>query len=344
MKLGSSERRGIVTGGTWCADHNKFLSHWPGEEEEVEILRNDVRGGGSACNFAIDMKRLDPEMPVSTIGLVGDDENGRVLIAEADAAGIDRSNLVVVKHGQTSHTDAYTSAQTGRRTHLYLPGTANELTPDHFDFSQVQARILHLGLPGVHAGLDGPWQGDANGWVTVLKKARDCGIATNLELCSIPAERLAELVRPCLEHLDLLVVNDFEISAIAGFDVSHGSSIDFDQCMEAALKVLDQGAMQMVVTHFPAGAIAVDADGAQYSRPSVNIPNDEITGTNGAGDAFAAGLLYGLHQDWDVAAALELGHATAAASVRGLGTTDSVGSWSECLDLASAWGWRESFE
>jgi len=73
MRLGCPTRKGIVTGGTWCADHNKFVTHWPGEEEVVEILTNEVRGGGSACNLGIDMKRLDPDIPVSTIGLIGDD-------------------------------------------------------------------------------------------------------------------------------------------------------------------------------------------------------------------------------------------------------------------------------
>ncbi|MEP2028792.1 MAG: carbohydrate kinase family protein [Paracoccaceae bacterium] len=342
MRLGASERRGIVTGGTWCADHNKFVSHWPGEEEVVEILKNEVRGGGSACNLAIDMKRLDPDFPVSTIGLVGDDEDGRILIAEADAAGIDRSHLIIADEGRTANTDAFTSAKTGRRTHLYLPGTAAELTPDHFDFSDVGARILHLGLPGVHPKLDAAWRDDANGWVTILKKARAEGIATNLELCSIPAERIATIVRPCLPHLDLLVVNEYEIAAIAGHETGHGSSVDADQCMNAAIDVMDEGSMQLVVVHFPMGAVAVDANGTQYSKPSVNVPKDEIKGTNGAGDAFAAGLVYGLHQEWDAATALELGHASAAASVRGLGTTDTVMAWSQCLELASSWGWRSA--
>ncbi|MGI9394364.1 MAG: carbohydrate kinase family protein [Boseongicola sp.] len=343
MKLGSASRKGIVTGGTWCADHNKFVSHWPGEEEVVEIHTNEVRGGGSACNLAINMKRLDPDIPVSTIGLIGDDENGRILIAEADAVGIDRSCLGVSDKGRTSHTDAFTSADTGRRTHLYLPGTAAELTPDHFDFSQVNARILHLGLPGIHAKLDAGWGNDANGWVTILRKAREAGIVTNLELCSIPAERIAEISRPCLAHLDLLVVNDFEIAAIAGVSAGHSTSVDVQNCMAAARAVLAEGSMQLVVAHFPAGAVAVSSDGEEFVKPSVAVPPDSVLGTNGAGDAFAAGLLFGLHQDWNVERAMELGHAAAGASVRSLGTTDTVVTWRECLELASIWGWRASF-
>ena len=90
------------------------------------------------------------------------------------------------------------------------------MTPDSFDFSSTRARILHLGLPGAHKAMDGPWRGDANGWVAVLRKARASGLAANLELMTTRADRLAELGRPCLPHLDWLIVNDYEIGALAG--------------------------------------------------------------------------------------------------------------------------------
>ena len=343
MRLGSSSRRGILTGGTWCADHNKLVSHWPSEEEVVEILSNDVRGGGSACNLAVDMKRLDADLPVSTIGLIGDDEDGKILLAEVDAAGIERSGLVVAKNGRTSYTDAFTTLTSGRRTHLYLPGTAAELKPDHFDFSSTNARILHLGLPGVHPRMDIAWGDDSNGWVTVLKEAKRAGVATNLELNSIAADKIAELVRPCLEHLDLLVVNDYEIAAVAGSAVKAGTEVNAKHCVEAARRVLELGAMQLVVVHFPRGAVALSTDGAEFSIPSVSVPSDAIQGTNGAGDAFAAGLIYGLHENWSIKDSILLGHASAAASMRGLGTTDTVVPWRECLGLASQWGWRDTF-
>lgn len=342
MRLGSPTRKGIVTGGTWCADHNKLVTHWPGEEEVVEILANEIHGGGSACNLGIDLKRLDPEIPVSTIGLIGDDVDGRILMAEADSAGIERSGLMVAEDSNTSHTDAFTADDTGKRTHLYSPGAAAQLSPDHFEFSGVRARFLHLGLPGVHAKLDGAWGDDENGWVTVLKKARAAGLATNLELCSIPAARIAQIVRPCLAHLDLLIVNDFEIAAIAGQDTTPKPDVDVQQCLMAAHKVLSMGSMQLVISHFPSGAVAVSRDGAETLSPSVNIPSEEVRGTNGAGDAFAAGVLYGLHQNWSVTEAIELGHASAAASVRGLGTTGTVIAWQDSLALASRWGWRRA--
>ena len=98
--------------------------------------------------------------------------------------------------------------------------------------------------------------------------------------------------------------------------------------------------MQLVVVHFPGGAVAITKDKEELLVPSVAIPAKEIVGTNGAGDAFAAGILYGLHEDWPLAEIINLGHAAAAASVRSLGTTDAGMSWQECVELASTWGWR----
>ena len=41
-----------------------------------QVLAVDRQGGGSACNMAIDLKRLDPDFPVETMGVIGDDDDG----------------------------------------------------------------------------------------------------------------------------------------------------------------------------------------------------------------------------------------------------------------------------
>ena len=66
-------RHGFVTGGCWCVDRNKTIPFWPDEDMSIAVSASVLRGGGSACNFAIDIRKLDPAMPVETIGLVGDD-------------------------------------------------------------------------------------------------------------------------------------------------------------------------------------------------------------------------------------------------------------------------------
>src|SRR5689334_11424565 len=278
-----SGRRGFVTGGTWCVDRNKIVDFWPSEDGVAEILQADRRGGGSGCNFAVDIRRLDPSVPVETIGLVGDDEDGRFLLAEADAAGIDRRQLHVAPGLVTNYSDAFVSQRTGRRTHIFEAGASAHLTPDHFDFAATTGRILHLGLPGIHRILDARFGEDANGWVTILRRAKRAGLETNLEMVSIDREKLAGIVRPCLPHLDYLVVNDFEIGALSGLATVGDGKTDIAATMKAAAAVIAAGAMSIVVVHFPMGAVIATRDRVE-ARPSVAVPPEAIVSANGAGD------------------------------------------------------------
>jgi sugar/nucleoside kinase (ribokinase family) len=237
--------------------------------------------------------------------------------------------------------DAINALDTGRRTHFFHPGVAAAMTPEHFDFSATRARVLHLGLPGAHAAMDAPWRGDANGWVSVLRTARAAGLTTNLELMTTSAERLAELGRPCLPHLDLLIVNDFEIGALAGLPTRRADgSTDAAAVGRAIVRTLALGAMRWVVAHFPEGAVLGGREGEQVALGSVAAPAGAIAGVNGAGDAFAAGMIYGLHEGWPIEECLRLAHAVAAASMRAVSTTEGVATVGACLALAERWGLR----
>ena len=86
----SKTRACIRTGGTWCTDHNKSVDFWPSEKGLAQISDVKVRGGGSACNLAIDIKRLDPTLDVSTIGLLGEDVDGQLLRRLAQNEGLKR--------------------------------------------------------------------------------------------------------------------------------------------------------------------------------------------------------------------------------------------------------------
>ena len=160
-------------------------------------------------------------------------------------------------------------------------------------------------------------------------------------LCSLPAERLSDTVRPCLGHLDYLIINDFEVAALAGRPVQHGEETDLAACLENARDVLASGSMELLVVHFPLGSIAMSREGDPLITPSVAIPKEAVAGPNGAGDAFASGILYGLHQGWNLKATMHLAHAVAAASMRHIGTTDGIDRWQKCLEIASAYGLRD---
>jgi sugar/nucleoside kinase (ribokinase family) len=334
------DRRGVATAGTWCVDANKTIAAWPAEDSTNEILAVDRQGGGSGCNMAIDLKRLDPAFPVETMGLVGDDDGGRFLLAQCDAFGVERQGLVSLPGGATMSVDAFNVGATGRRTHFFHQGVAALMSPEDFDFSRSRARFLHLGLPGAHVRMDAPWRDDANGWVATLRAARRCGLRANLELMSIARERIAALARPCLPHLDMLIVNDFEIGAVAGIETRDARGANPKAIARAVEAALSQGAMRLVVAHFPEGAIAATREGGRFALGSLAMPKEAVAGANGAGDAFAAGMLYGVHEGWRIEDSLRLAHACAAASMRAVSTTAGVAPVAECLALAEKWGLR----
>ena len=139
----------------------------------------------------------------------------------------------------------------------------------------------------------------------------------------------------------MLIVNDFEIGALAGRETRHSDgSTDGAAVRRAIDDALELGAMRWVVAHFPEGAVAGARDGARFALGSVAIPVSAVAGANGAGDAFAAGMILGLHEDWPIADCLRLAHASAAASMRAVSTTEGVASVAECLALAEKWGMR----
>lgn len=333
-------RRGVLTAGTWCVDNNKTLERFPVEDTMSVYVEIDRQGGGSGCNMAIDLKKLDPSFHVETMGIVGDDDDGRFLAAQCDEYGIERAHLQLIAGGATPFTDCLNSEESGKRTHLFFPGVANVLSPEHFDFSTTRARILHLGLPGAHKIMDAPWRADSTGWAPVLRAARQAGLQTNLELVSTTRDKIRHFGRSCLPHLDLLIVNDYEIGAVADIETRDGTRTRVSRVTDALKAVFEYGPLTLAVAHFPEGAIAVTRDGTVTRIGSVAIPDDAIVGVNGAGDAFAAGVLYGWHEGRAIDDALRLGHACAAASMRSAATTSSVVPVDACLKLAAQWGFR----
>jgi sugar/nucleoside kinase (ribokinase family) len=319
-----------------------LINVWPEEEHTAFIIAEEQQCGGSGANASIDLKLLGAPFPVDAIGLVGDDDDGRFLRGVCEAAGVGSSQLRVSATLHTSHTFVMTARPTGRRTFFHHQGTHALLTPDHFDFGQTGAAILHLGLPGELDTMDAPWQGEPSGWVAVLRKARSAGLKTNMEFAPIPHGALAPLARACLPHLDYLIINDAEAGEVAGVPTVLRGTADAAACEAAALAIRQESPAELIVVHFPLGAIAVTRDGTITRKPSVRVPQEAIVGSVGAGDAFAAGMLLGIHEDWALDRSLALAHATAAASLRALTTTGAVESWQSCLKLADAWGWREA--
>jgi len=327
-------QQGILCAGCWTLDQIRIIDHWPNEESLALTLHTDKQGGGSAHNVSIDLKKMDSSLPVYAAGLIGQDAAGDFLFNQAMLSGVDTTQLQRIPDAVTSFTDVMTVESTGKRTFFHHTGANDLITPDHIDFNQCAAKILHLGLLGVHKMLDEPWKQEANGWVEILKRAQSAGLHTNIEMVSIDPHINRRIALPCLDHLNSLIINDYEAGCLSNIDTIENGNANADACMAAANHLLNIGAMDFVIVHFPNGAVAVSKVGDHWHVPSVDVEPNVVKGSVGAGDAFTAGVLYGVHTQRSLKHCVLLGHAIAAASLRSATTVGSVKSVNECLELA----------
>lgn len=333
-------RQGVLAAGNWLVDHVKLIDAWPAQDGLVNILSQSSSNGGGPYNVLKDLARLHAPFPLAGIGLVGDDENGRTILADCKAHEIATDGLRIEAGTSTSYSDVMTVKSSGRRTFFHHRGASARLSPEHFDFTGTQAKIFHLAYILLLDELDAP---DASGIAraaAVLRQARAAGLATTLDCVSENSGRFQSVVLPVLPQVDVFFCNDFEAEKLTGLDLGRGDTLDRSQIEAAIGHLLAAGVQRWVVLHFPEGACAGARDGRFFHQGSVRLPQSDVLGTAGAGDAFAAGVLYGLHEAWPMARCLELGVCAAAASLRHPSCSDAITAASDCLALGEKYGFR----
>jgi sugar/nucleoside kinase (ribokinase family) len=295
----AATRKGITCAGNWIADRVKIIDAWPAEERLADILSESRSGGGGAHNVCIDLALMEAPFPLRACGVLGADEDGKWLIQEAYRHAVDVSGLRTTKEAATSYTEVMTVRSTGRRTFFHLRG-ANSLLCDD-DIDPGPSKILHLGYLLLLDAVDRTAP-------RILQRLRATGTKVSVDLVSAPKARYAEVVVPSLPHIDYLFLNELEAGDCAGLEIRKPDGALDRAAMSRAAGILRRD--NLVVIHAPEGALALDASGETWVDAK---PVKRIVGAVGAGDAFCAGVLYGLHEDWPVRQCLDLGHLAAAA-------------------------------
>lgn len=332
---------GVLCAGSIVVDAGKIIDRYPEREHLAMIEQISSSTGGPGLNMAVDLRRLGATWPVAVAGVIGNDANGALVRTECARLGIDIGAVQVVDGAATSFTDAMVEAHGGRRTFFHHAGANALFDGARLDLTSVAT--LHVGAPGLHAGMDAPRPDGGNGWSALLARAQAAGVRTNLELVSLAPQRIAELARPCLPHLDSIVVNELEAGALVGAAIEAPAvdgPIDWTGLEHCALGLVARGVSQLAVVHFPAGCVAAAPGGRVWRQGSVRVPDDEVRNTTGAGDAFAAGVLFGLHEGWSVERCLALGVAAAATALRSPHTSDGIQRAAACLAAAERDGFR----
>lgn len=334
-------RHGLLVGGNWIIDQVKIIDSFPEEEKLVTIYSERNSNGGSAYNILKGLVKLKADFPLSGLGLVGDDERGDFIINECRELGIDTTQIRKILSAYTSYTDVMTVKSTGKRTFFHQRGANALLDIDHFDFSISTAKIFHLGYLLLLDKLDVLESNGLTRAAKVLKRAKEAGFMTSVDIVSETSERFNTLIPPALPYTDYLFVNEYEAAMIAGIQTFDGKNVVLEKCHQAARKILEMGVNQWVIIHFPVGVLAVHKDGRKVFQPSIKVPDELIVGAVGAGDAFAAGVLNGLHSNHTIEECLTLGVCAAASSLFASTSSDGLLPAIDCLKLSKKYGYRE---
>ena len=344
-KITPSNRRGLLAAGNWIIDQVKIIDVYPQPEQLGNIRRQSQGTGGAPYNVLIDLAKCAAPFPLIGAGLVGNDDLGRQILADCRGHKIDTRFIRATKQAPTSYTDVMTEEGHGRRTFFHARGANALWDGKGLDFSRVKARIFHLGYLLLLDALDQPDGKFGTKAARLLASARQSGMKTSVDVVSEDSDRFGKLVTPALKHMDYCILNEIEAGKTTGFKTMQpDGKLDKTALRHAAGALLQQGVRELVVIHFPEGALARKRSGEDTWQSSLKLPSNYIAGTAGAGDAFCAGVLLGLHEEWDLQRCLLTGVCLAAASLSDATCTAGVKSLQDSLALAKKFGFRSRLD
>ncbi len=341
----AATRRGLLSGGNWIIDQVKLIDVYPQPEQLGNILGQSQGTGGGPYNVLIDLAKSGAPFPLFGAGLVGKDALGEQILADCRQHQIDTRHLGTTTKAPTSYTDVMTEKATGRRTFFHARGANALWHGDGLDFKKTKARIFHLAYLLLLDALD---QADATFGTKaarLLAAAQAAGIKTSVDVVSEDSDRFAKIVGPALKHVDYCILNEIEAGKTTGFKVRDANGkLDTVTLRHAAGALLQQGVRELVIIHFPEGAFARTRKGEDVWQASLKLPAKYIAGTAGAGDAFCAGVLLGLHEGWELQRCLLTGVCLAAASLSDPTCTAGVKSLNSSLGLAKRFGFQPKLD
>jgi ribokinase len=276
---------------------------------EAAVEEFKVLSGGSAANTIYALAKLG----VSTgfVGAVGDDEEGRMLLRDFGEVGVDTSR-VEVEIGASTGSALCLSDRQGRRS-LYISSGANGLlNGDDVNLEYInQARILHLSSFVHQRQLE-------------IQRAVVDSLAPSVKLSFSPGaiydskglEEMAALMR----RTWILFANMEEIKQLTGED----------NFRTGAYRCLEKGCHIVAVTLGKDSAGFISDGETEYTIPALEQKHTEaIADTTGAGDAFAAGFLWGLLRGKELEECGRLGSIVAQCSLTRLGARAGLPTPSE---------------
>ena len=327
----------ITVAGNLIVDHVKKIDSYPERGKLSSILEISWGVGGCACNTSVALARLDSSLSVTALGRVGDDENGRYIRGTLEQAGV-RADIIVAPALPTSFTDVMSDAQ-GERTFFHARGANATFGPEDIPYDRLDCDLFHAGYILLLDSMDAEDSVYGTALARTLARVRGLGIKTSVDLVSENSDRFSRLVTPSLKYCDYFIVNETEAAQITGLTVRDAEGALPEKNIRRILeRLLELGVHEIAAIHAPEGGWALSRTSGYAFVPSLDLPYERIKGHVGAGDAFCAGMLYGICQGFDLRRALEAAASTAACCLTEANSTDGLRDYAGVLEMIGQWG------
>jgi sugar/nucleoside kinase (ribokinase family) len=274
----------VVGIGSCGVDYFAIVPRLLGPEEKISASSMEIHAGGVTGNNLTQVARLGAT--TGWLGLIGDDENGRLIQKAFADDAMDLSGVEVVKGQHSTMTWIPVDAQ-GERCIYMFPNVNGKLSVHQVSsrFAPHIRRAKHFHTEASQLPI-----APVKEAMEIAKQAKvrvifdfdvspnffcQMGLGTQEELTE--ALKFVDVVKPCKAAAR-------EMTGESDYDAAAG-------------KLLDLGPSIVAIT--------LGADGCLIAtrKDRVRVPAFEVkvVDTTGAGDAFMGGLSYGLLQGWDLA-------------------------------------------
>ena len=267
-----------------CASWDTLLpvDRYPAEGEYCIATAEIELPGGTSTNTAVALARLG--LPPRFVGRVGDDWRGVRLRDGLIAAGV-ICDTVTIRPGQDSDRSVIPISPSGSRTIFWIKG-AMLRHGDALDLPLIFShRIVYLDLV------------DLDLWRDVLASYERGELAPSDALLVGQAVFVAGVAAPH-DALVLIARHHVFIGGEWEWKLMTGAA-DLDGIIRATRPLLGRSVLQAAVITRGAEGCTVLTPERSFAVPAMPVT---VVDTTGAGDAFAAGYIYGLAHGWGRAA------------------------------------------
>jgi sugar/nucleoside kinase (ribokinase family) len=269
---------------------------------------------------------------------VGDDEYGRYVISQLQKYSIDTGKVRILDNAPTSFSDVM-SLPSGDRTFFHARGANALFSPNDIKIKDLPCSMLHIGYILLLDSFDAADEEYGTVMARFLHEVQSAGIKTSIDMVSDNNADYSKTVLPALRYCNYVIVNELECCAIWKLNAyREDGSLDRDNLFLAMEKAIDAGVQDRVIVHCKKAAFIMDGKKNLTEVTSLKIPPEEIRGSVGAGDAFCAGCLYGITNNYGDKQLLEFASAAAACNLFSANSIDGMKPKQEILKMEEKYG------